>query len=1277
MGQTTSDFLGTERFRIRRRLGSGAMGVVYEAHDRETDKLVALKALTRTEASHITRFKNEFRSLADVSHPNLVTLYEFMSDGQYWFFTMELVQGLNFLEFVRPGYRSKHIPSSKTPTLLKASTEDISTAADYEAETQHLRGDRVILSDQSFGDSSIDTSLARTILDLNRLGSALKQLAEGLHALHETGKLHRDIKPSNVLVNREGRVVILDFGLVAELEAKGLHESISIAGTPDYMSPEQGAQLPISRASDWYSVGVMLYQALTGKLPFSGTFFQVMMDKQNLDPPAPSQISPNIPPELDDLCTRLLRRTPEQRPAGSEVLRVLGAAETTRLQQPLLASSIASPAQATPFVGRGRYLDELENAFTATCRGLTVTVYVHGSSGMGKSALVRHYLATLKADKADVVILEGRCYERESVPYKAIDGVIDSLTKYLMQLPDGKAEALMPREVLALARLFPVMLQVECVSQAPQRELETPDPFALRRRGFVALRELFGRMSDRQPLILYIDDLQWSDADSIMLLEELLRPPDAPPLLLIASFRSEDIESRPFLKSLPNKTSTETCRTLEVAPLTKEHAIQLVCELLGEGASGRDSIVESIVREAQGNPFLLEQLARYALTSDQRATTGISLGVMLDARLRLLPRGARRFVDTLAIAGRPINPEIAFQASGLFGDELPLVNSLRASQFLRSVGSDHTVELYHDRIREALASRQDPDRVKRIYRRLARATEARAIEDPEALFEYYFGAGERVRAGTHAAVAARKAAGALAFDRAAALYRRALELAPSGGSELLDLKRELAEALVNAGRPAEAAQTYLELAQATSANRSLDFKRRAAEQLLMGGHIKEGLELTRSILTAVGFSFPAGPKRALLSLVLKRIRIRLRGLNFVERDVSQVSEEDLFRIDMCWSIAAGLGAVDLVRGADFHCRHLLLALKAGEPFRVARAMAFETAQSVSPGGRTRERGLLLAERAQELAQRVGHPHAIGLSIWAGGIAAYLGGQWKRGAELCERSAEILRDQCTGVAWELGMAQRFMLSALLYLGEVGEVARRVPSLLATALDQGNLFFATDLRTRMNLVWLAADDPDGARAQVIEALKAWPHEGFHLQHYSAMLALTQLELYTNDADVAWKHLQGQWKLLQKSMLLHNQVLRIEAMHLRGRAALGSAGNSGLSAGEKESRLKTAEKVVQRIAKERVLWADGFVGMLRAGIAHYRGDRSSVIALLTRATENFEHADMNLYAAAARRRLGEIVGGERGQELITDADAWMERQKIKNPEKLTRMLAPGFDA
>src|SRR5687768_6793963 len=238
MTQHSNEFLGTDRFHIRRRLGSGGMGVVYEALDRETDKVVALKTLTRAEASHISRFKNEFRSLADVSHPNLVSLYEFMADGQYWFFTMELVQGVNFLEYVRQGYHAKEVQSSKTPTLRKTSknTSD-ERLADYEAETRELDLLKTTYPVTGSVETPEQTSLSKSKLDLDRLNLALRQLAEGLHGLHETGKLHRDIKPSNVLVTREGRVVILDFGLVAEVQGKELHDSITLAGTPDYMSP--------------------------------------------------------------------------------------------------------------------------------------------------------------------------------------------------------------------------------------------------------------------------------------------------------------------------------------------------------------------------------------------------------------------------------------------------------------------------------------------------------------------------------------------------------------------------------------------------------------------------------------------------------------------------------------------------------------------------------------------------------------------------------------------------------------------------------------------------------------------------------------------------------------------------------------------------------------------------------------------------------------------------------------------------------------------------------
>src|SRR5260370_24201888 len=102
MVEADKEFIGTEGFVLRRRLGEGGMGVVYEAHDREMDKVVALKTLTRAEAAHIYRFKREFRTLADVSHPNLVALYELMSEGDHWFFTMDLVKGVTFINYVRP-----------------------------------------------------------------------------------------------------------------------------------------------------------------------------------------------------------------------------------------------------------------------------------------------------------------------------------------------------------------------------------------------------------------------------------------------------------------------------------------------------------------------------------------------------------------------------------------------------------------------------------------------------------------------------------------------------------------------------------------------------------------------------------------------------------------------------------------------------------------------------------------------------------------------------------------------------------------------------------------------------------------------------------------------------------------------------------------------------------------------------------------------------------------------------------------------------------------------
>jgi serine/threonine protein kinase/tetratricopeptide (TPR) repeat protein/energy-coupling factor transporter ATP-binding protein EcfA2 len=1251
------EFVGTSRFTLRRRLGTGGMGVVYEAHDRETDRIVALKTLTLAEASHIYRFKREFRSLADVAHPNLVTLYELMSDGDDWFFTMELVNGVTFINYVRPD--TVGTATSDVDNTLPVPREISIKTSDSEANTEIFDSSHISLDED---DRSLDRddsfAAANFTLDEDRLRAALRQLAEGVNRLHELGKLHRDLKPSNVLVTDEGRVVILDFGLVEDINPE-LHETL-LAGTPDYMSPEQGAQTAISKASDWYSVGVMLYQALTGRLPFRGKFFEVMLRKQTRDPIQPRELNPSVARDLNELCMRLLRRDADARPSGREILRALG----VRRSPPTPRLSESS------FFGREGQVAELHDAFRATREGQTVAVYLHGNSGMGKSTLARIFLDQLKAQTRNGIVLQGRCFQRESVPYKALDGVVDSLSKHLSSLRRAKAEGLMPRNRAALARVFPVMLQVDAVFDARSAQPDSVDLFTLRRQAFGALRELLTNVAKQRPLVIYIDDLQWADNDSIFLLEDLLQPPDAPSLLLVASFRSEDIEEKPFLKQLLLQTGSVTCRELDVGPLDDAEARRLTQSLFAAANIPGEPFIESIVHEADGNPFLLEQLTHYGMMNERAATAGISLTTMLEERMEHLPPGARELLDVLAVARRPVDEAVALSAAGVTGDAQQLLSNLRVAQFVRSSGAQYGIEIYHDRIGETIGSLLDDGERRHIHRRLAQTIEARGLDDPESLYEDYLGAGETDRAAIHAEAAARKSASALAFDRAALYFRRAIELKPDAPN-LLDLKIGLGDALANAGRPAEAAREFLEAAKTSSARRALELRQRAGAQLLMGGHIEEGLEVFRVVMESVGFRLAKGPRWALLSLALRRLLISLRGLSFHERTIDQIPESDLLRIDICWAVAAGLGVVDLIRGADFQSLHLLLALRAGEVSRVARAMAFEVSHAAARGGgAAQDRVRELIEKTETLAARAGNPHAKGLAMWARGLSSYLMGQWQQSADYCERAAEILRDQCTGATWELTIANRFMLTSLLYLGDMVEISRRVPQLLSAALEQGNLFAATDLRTRLNIIWLAADDPTRARDEVISAMITWPRTGFHLQHYSSLVALAQIEMYTGDYEVARKHIEGQIKAVEKSMLLRIQGLRIDALHIRGRLALASALGD-----ERDRQLRLAEKLAGRIEREEMGYANPFATLIRAGIARQRGDEQSAIALLEKAAKDFDATHMSLYAAAARRRLGEVVGGDRGRQLVAQSEEWMTKQQIKNPARMMNLLAPGF--
>jgi eukaryotic-like serine/threonine-protein kinase len=1195
-------FPNTGRFRMIQRLGAGGMGVVYEAHDTLRGEIVALKTLRRSRAADLLRLKREFRSLVDVTHPNLACLYELFVDDDRGFFTMEKVDGVNFVDYAQ-------------------------------------RIDRRSGRDQLF--------------------DAFRQLVDGVSALHARGKIHRDIKPSNVLVTPDGRVVILDFGLTTERLQRHAVESPCVSGgTPAYMPPEAVAG-ESSVAGDWYSVGVTLYEALTGMLPFTGAAQDVLLRKRTADPPPPAEIAPDVARDLSVVCMGLLHRNPTARLSGPEALRQLTA-------QPAHVEPLPAWGHETPFVGRARQLQVLDDAFAALTTRRATAVSIHGPSGIGKSALVRRFLNKAH-EQPNVVVLSGRCYESESVPYKALDGVIDDLSRHLTSMPHEEVEPLLPTDAAALTRVFPVLLHVGAIAALRLDHQEGRDDLpGLRRRAFRALRELLARLAVRQPLVMFIDDLQWVDADSVVLLEEILRAPGTPGMLTLLCFRSEETAAKPFLQALLDRAGREPWLAIPLDPMTEDEARALIGSVFRADSALTDEDRRRMTREAGGSPFVLEQLASYAAGDRGRAPT---FAEMFAARVEALTPAARRFLEILAICGRPMAPDLLCDASGVTSERQSLIARLRASRFIRSSGSSLRVEAYHDRIREGLAARVGADAARRIHALMVQTLLERGSDDCEALFEHYRGAGDAENASVQAALAGEKAATALAFGRAASFYRQALTLFPASPTAPA-WEEALAHAFANAGRPARAADAYVRAASRAPHPHRVELQRRAAEQSLISGDIDRGLELMRTVLAGVGVSVPRGPRTALLQLLWRRARLRWRGLRYRATPADRIDTDTLLRIDTCWALTTGLMAVDMISAANFSALHLLMALDAGEPYRIARAMAMESAARGTYPTESAWSARLDRE-SKALAARVGNPHAHALTFLSDALVATTRGEWTRASILAEQASVILREQCVGATWESNMAANLVMWSMMYRGQLGPLSQRLPTVLADARSRGNMYIATELCTRSNFIWLAADDPDGGEREARESIARWSHKGFHRQHYSARLARVQTALYRGDAEAAWRIHGEQEGVLRRSLLTRVQVIRIEARYLRARVALAMAARHGAP----RQFLAIARTEARRIAGERMPWSDPIALLLSAAVAHLEGDTPQALECLHDALDRFDRADMNLYAAVTRLRIGALQDDARGCELRRQAGEWMAAQQIKNPVAMTRMFTPGF--
>ncbi|HEX9298259.1 MAG TPA: protein kinase [Polyangiaceae bacterium] len=1198
-------FHGTTRFEIRRRIGEGAVGIVYEAFDREYAAPVALKVLRTVSPEMLLLLKNEFRIVQDLAHPNLVRLGELLEASGSWFFTMELVRGSPFSEYVGRG---------------------------------------------SF--------------DERKLRNSLAQLAAGLCALHAANKVHRDVKPSNVLVTRAGRVVILDFGVTSDIVnddgAQGL------VGTAGYMAPEQVELAPIGPAADWYSVGVVLYEVLTGRLPFVGTIEEVFMQKLNAEPAPPRALAPDVPEDLDDLCTELLRLDPAARPSGETVARRLGAAEPGQTPASAKHHDLA-------LIGRNQELRELERAFEQTREsdgGIAVLVF--GESGVGKSFLVRKFLQDLTAKKPEVLVLSGRCYERESVPYKAFDDIIDKLTRFLVSLDEEIVSELVPRGAALLVRAFPVFENVRSVLPDSSRGDDVLNPHEMRARVFATIRELLVRLSRRRPLVIAIDDLQWADSDSLALLGEVMRPPKEPPLLLIATVRSSS--DTPRAGASPAAQIPGTLRQIHLHGLPAEDACRLAEQFLEDVGCefvAREQI-ETLIEDAKGHPLFIDEILRQRALGQTDA-----VGRLDDAlwnRIARLPPAATRLLELLAVAGTPLILETAANAAAIDLAQLfELATSLRVGALVRTTGPLRAdeIEPYHDRISESVLLHLDPRTRELWHGRLAVALEHEPGADPEAIAAHWQAAGDAQHAARYFERAAEQAQGTLAFDRAARLFQMALDACPHAPDRARMLKRRLAEAFTNAGQVATAAELRLELARDAPPEEAFELRRRAAEQLLYSGHFERGTQLVREVLRAAGLYYPRSPWAIIISLVFVRFLLLLRGMKFRPRDRDGIHPRLIMRVDAAASASAGFAMSDNIRGAYFQTRHVLAALRAGEPSRVVRGLAVEACFLAAGGSRTYKRTRKLLELAKELAERVGTPEALALASAATGWMHFFMGQWQQSSAALAHAEELFRDQCVGVTFHLNSTRTLLHRALYSLGDLPEVRRRVQPVLRDAEQQNDLYTMITCKAGLlSMLALADDRPDEAEEILRDVSKHLTNDVFLVHHYFAMLAESQLALYRGDPLRAYECVVSAWPKLERSLLMRVQSIAIFSIEQRARSAIALA---CVRPEQAEKLLRSAECDALRLERLGYRWPELLSHVVRAGVAAAHGNPLRAGLELARAREGFDEIHMKLHAAAALRMQGLLMGESEGAALVEESHVRFAMRGVVKPARMTAMIVP----
>jgi serine/threonine protein kinase/tetratricopeptide (TPR) repeat protein len=721
-------------------IGRGGMGVVYRARHRESGARVALKTVRLRSTDLVAIMRREVQALAHLRHPGVVRVVDSgVSNGTPWY-AMDLLEGRTLAQW----FDGTESTTGDSETQLLAQTQPVDYAGVAERVATADCGSVSPARKPAESPRSRGAKTARgPRLPLDEFLGIAARICRTLSFLHGNGFVHRDLKPENVVIQAGGDPVLVDFGLAAQF-AWGGREVLDVAtaaGTFAYSAPEQRTGRLVDARSDLFSLGSILYEGVTGELPF-GVFGPV--DSDIVEPVPPSSYVPEAAGELDDLILRLLRRNAEERLGyADDVERIL-----VRIAHRAMSTTTEPPSAylyRPNLAGRRPVLARLEALLADARRGRGQRAWITGESGVGKTRVVLELAA--RATDQGMRVITGQC---SPVTADSVDGAsraapLHPLRGFLLALLDAcrsggtrESERLLGEHghlLIAHEPAFAELAHLEARADVDR----LPETLG-QARLFDCLKAALVRLARVRPLLLVLDDLQWADELTLDFLGQLgPRELETLPLVVLSTFRIE--ETTPRLRALTSQAD-EFHETLERFDL---EAVRTMVGSMLALPSPPESLVRFLHSQSKGNPFFIVEYLRAAIddgllrrdragnwlphvaavpgTLEERVALPRTLTALIERRLEGLDSNALSAVIATSVLGRGFDVELVARTSGLEVEEvIDAYATLRRRQILED-GSNGAAHFAHDKLREIAYSKADPARRAELHQRAAAAIE--------------------------------------------------------------------------------------------------------------------------------------------------------------------------------------------------------------------------------------------------------------------------------------------------------------------------------------------------------------------------------------------------------------------------------------------------------------------------------------------------------------------------------------------------------------------------